>query len=157
MLIPFHHLHHQFLRHPAFHLHKPSFARLRNRVHQLRGSPSQRTPRSPPGPNTPSQSSTATRVYGFDLNEHWQADKEHCDNQKINGLTFPRPICSSTFTQKLDIEGCDPLALPLAAPLYQQASKHWLWKLAHGKDMYLIPTGDFAAVVWWSVPGKMER
>ena len=43
--------------------------------------------------------------------------KEHYYNQKINGLTFPCTICSSAFTQKLDIEGCDPLALPLAALL----------------------------------------
>ena len=40
--------------------------------------PSQTTSRSPTGPpprsNTASQSSAETRVYGFDLNEHWQAD-----------------------------------------------------------------------------------
>ena len=29
------------------------------------------------------------RAYGFDLNPHWQEDKDHYDNQKINGLTFP--------------------------------------------------------------------
>ena len=57
-------------------------------------------------------------------------------------------IRSSAFTQKLDIEGCDPLALPLAALLYQQANNHWLRKLAHGGEMYLIPTGDIAAVVF---------
>ena len=91
---------------------------------------------------------TETRVYGFDLNEHWQADKEHYDNQKINGLTFPCTIRSSAFTQKLDIEGCDPLALPLAALLCQQVKNHWLRKLAHGREMYLIPTGDIAAEVF---------
>ena len=67
-------------------------------------SPTQTTSRSPPGPlprsNKPSQSSTETRVYGFDLNEHWQADKDHYDNQKINGLTFPRAIRSSALTPK---------------------------------------------------------
>ena len=64
----------------------------------------------------------ATRTYGFDLSPHWQEDKDHYDNQKINGLTFPRTIRQSAFTQKLDIEGCDPLALPLAALIYQQAN-----------------------------------
>ena len=44
--------------------------------------------------------------------------------------------------------GCDPLALPLAALLYQQASNHWLRKLAPGREMYLIPTGDIASVVF---------
>jgi hypothetical protein len=48
------------------------------------------------------------RTYGFDLNPHWQDDKDHYDNQKINGLTFPRSIRQSAFTQKLDIEGCGP-------------------------------------------------
>ena len=117
MLIRFHHLHHQSLRHPALHLLKLPFALQLNRA-----------------------------VYGFDLSEHWRADKDHYDNQKIKGLTFPRTIRSSAFTQKLDIEGCDPLALPLAALLYQQASNHWLRKLAHGRETYLIPTGDIAAV-----------
>ena len=57
----------------------------------------------------------ATRTYGFDLNPHWQEDKDHYDNQKVNGLTFPRTMRQSAFTQKLDIEGRDPLSLPLAA------------------------------------------
>jgi hypothetical protein len=34
------------------------------------------------------------QVYGFDLNENWQGDREHYDNQKVNGLTFPRVIFS---------------------------------------------------------------
>ena len=88
------------------------------------------------------------RTYGFDLNPHWQDDKDHYDNQKINGLTFPRSIRQSAFTQKLDIEGCDPLQLPVAALLYQQANNFWLCKLAHGRELYLIPTGDIAAVVF---------
>eukprot|EP00435_Cladocopium_sp_Y103_P045929 s2941_g13.t1 len=57
-------------------------------------------------------------------------------------------IRSSAFTQRLDIEGCDPLALPVAALLYQQADNFWLRKLAHGRELYLIPTGDIAAVVF---------
>ena len=81
-------------------------------------------------------------------NPHWQEDKDHYDNQKINGLTFPRCIRQSAFTQKLDIEGCDPLKLPVAALLYQQANNFWLRKLAHGREVYLIPTGDIAAVVF---------
>jgi len=82
------------------------------------------------------------------LNPHWQEDKDHYDNQKVNGLTFPRTIRQSAFTQKLDIEGCDPLSLPLAALLYQQANNFWLRKLAHGREVYMIPTGDIAAVVF---------
>jgi len=84
----------------------------------------------------------------FDLNETWMGDREHYDNQKVNGLTFPRVIRSSEFTQELGIEGCDPLALPVAALLYQQANNHWPWKLAHGRELYLIPAGDIVAVVF---------
>ena len=94
----------------------------------------------------------ATRTYGFDLNPHWQEDRDHYDNQKINGLTFPRTIRQSAFTQKLDIEGCDPLALPLAALMYQQANNFWLRKLAHGREVYLIPTGEIATVVFITEP-----
>ena len=65
--------------------------------------------------------------------------KYHYDNQKTNGLTFPRTI-QSAFTQKLDMEGCDPLALPLAVLMYQQANNFWLRKLAYGREVYLIPT-----------------
>ena len=100
--------------------------------------------------NSPGGQTTAddSRTYSFDPNPHWQEDKDHYDNQKINGLTFPRCIRQSAFTQKLDIEGCDPLKLPVAALLYQQANNFWLRKLAHGREVYLIPTGDIAAVVF---------
>jgi hypothetical protein len=40
------------------------------------------------------------------------------------------------------------LQLPVAALLYQQANNFWLRKLAHGRELYLIPTGDIAAVVF---------
>eukprot|EP00435_Cladocopium_sp_Y103_P014462 s2939_g3.t1 len=63
---------------------------------------------------------------------------------KVNGLTFPRTIRSSAFTQRLDIEGCDPPHLPVAALLYQQAGNFWLRKLAHGRELSLIPSGDIA-------------
>ena len=89
-----------------------------------------------------------SRIYGFDPNPQWQEDQDHYANQKINGLTFPRCIRPSAFTQKLDIEGCDPLKLRVAALLYQQANNFWLRKLAHGRELYLIPTGDIAAVVF---------
>ena len=32
--------------------------------------------------------------------------------------------------------------------MYQQANNHWLRKLAHGRELYLIPAGDIAAVVF---------
>ena len=79
------------------------------------------TPCSPtqPCPATPSQSSNsptpmtttpqqcrnlqptqnpAIKEYGFDLNEQWHQDADFYDNQKLNGLTFPRMIKTSAFT-----------------------------------------------------------
>ena len=38
---------------------------------------------------TPYTNSPGGHTYGFDPNPHWQEDKDHYDNQKINGLTFP--------------------------------------------------------------------
>ena len=102
-------------------------------------SPSQ--PRSAASPHGDIHSPSRVNE-GFDLNASWQADKDHFDNQKANGLTFPRTIRQSAFTQRLDIEGCDTLTLPVAALLYQQANNNWLRKLAHGREVYLIPTGD---------------
>jgi len=40
------------------------------------------------------------------------------------------------------------LSRPVAALLYQKANNHWLRKLAHGRELYLVPTGDIAAVVF---------
>ena len=100
------------------------------------------------GPPPKTDKNEATRIYGFDLNPHWQEDRDHYDKQKINGLTFPRAIRQSAFMQKLDIEGCDPLSLPVAALMYQKANNHWLRKVAHGRETYLIPTGGIAAVVF---------
>ena len=113
-------------------------------------SPSQPRSNATPKSNPPSRpgNNEATKTYGVDPNPHWQEDRDHYDNQNINGLSFPRSIRQSAFTQKLDIEGCDPLSLPLAAMMYQQANDHWLRKLAHGRELYLIPTGDIAAVVF---------
>eukprot|EP00435_Cladocopium_sp_Y103_P062976 s534_g24.t1 len=122
--------------------------------------PSQRGSNPPSRPPTPASSSPTqeeARVYGFDANQFWQADSTHHDCNKVNGLTFPRTIRSSAFTQRLDIEGCDPLALPVAALLYQQADNFWLRKLAHGRELYLIPTGDIAAVVFGTEPLSQLR
>eukprot|EP00435_Cladocopium_sp_Y103_P033287 s2810_g8.t1 len=113
--------------------------------------PSQRgsnPPSRPPTPGSAFPTQEEARVYGFDANQYWQADAGHHDCHKVTGLSLPRTSRSSAFTQRLDIEGCDPLALPVAALLYQQADNFWLRKLAHGRELYLIPTGDIAAVVF---------
>ena len=54
-------------------------------------------------------------------------------------------IITFASTTRLDIKGCDPLALPVAA---LQSNNFWLRKLAHVRELYLIPTGDTALVVF---------
>ena len=126
---------------PPTQVASPSTPTIPSSQPRYAGTPSQT---SPGGQTTTDD----TRTYGFDLNPQWQQDKDQYDNQKTNGLTFPRTIRQSAFSQKLDIEGCDPLQLPVAALLYQQANNFWLRKLAHGRELYLIPTADIAAVVF---------
>ena len=72
------------------------------------------------------------------------------EDQRLDPSTHHSFICCL----RLEIEGCDPLALPLAALLYQQANNHWLRKLAHGREMYLIPTGD---IVHDGVASSVEK
>eukprot|EP00435_Cladocopium_sp_Y103_P067928 s521_g30.t1 len=145
--------------------HSPSPPPGGNLRPALSPCPSQRgstPPSRPPTPASASPTQEESRVYGFDANQFWQSGATHHDCNKVNGLTFPRTIRSSAFTSKLDIEGCDPLALPLAALLYQQADNFWLRKLAHGRELYLIPTGDIATVVFgtellWTIGGKHSQ
>ena len=117
-------------------------------------SPSQ--PRSTATPKSSPTSRTgnndANRTHGFDPNAHRQENRDHYDNQKINGLTLPRSIRQSALTHRLGIEGCDPLSLPVIALMYQHTNNHWLRKLAHGREIYLIPTVDIAAVVFTTEP-----
>ena len=117
-------------------------------------SPSQ--PRSTATPKSSPTSRTgnndANRTHGFDPNAHRQENRDHYDNQKINGLTLPRSIRQSALTHRLGIEGCDPLSLPVTALMYQHTNNHWLRKLAHGREIYLIPTVDIAAVVFTTEP-----
>ena len=62
---------------------------------------------------SPSKSGTteASKVYGFDLNENWMGDREHYDNQKVNGWTFPRVISLLPSLKNLtlkDVIPCSP-------------------------------------------------
>ena len=40
------------------------------------------------------------------------------------------------------------MKLPVVALLYQQHNNHWLRKLAWGREVYLVPVGDLAGVVF---------
>ena len=44
---------------------------------------------------------------------HWKPDVDFHDTGKANGIDFPATVRSSKFSQYKDIEGMDPLQIPL--------------------------------------------
>ena len=114
--------------------------------------PTQTTPssRSNSGtPYTPGKQPLG-RIPNIPLGQHWKPDEEHYDSQKLNGLTLPRTIRSSSWTQLKDIEGCDPLTVPLSKLLYQGSENFWLRKLAAGREVYVATMGEVSQVVFVS-------
>ena len=49
-----------------------------------------------------------------------------------------------------DIEGCDPLTVPLSKLLYQGSENFWLRKLAAGREVYVATMGEVSQVVFVS-------
>ena len=118
--------------------------------------PSQRpTQASPPSrstsgtPRTPGKTPLG-RIPNIPLGQYWKPDEEHYDTQKLNGLTLPRTIRASSWTQLKDIEGCDPLTVPLSKLLYQGSENYWLRKLATGREVYVATMGEVSQVVFVS-------
>ena len=85
------------------------------------------------------------------MEQHWKQDEENYDNQKkVNGLTLPGTIRTSSRTQLKDIEGCDPLTVPLSKLPYQGSENFWLRKLATGREVYVATMGEVNHVVFVS-------
>ena len=84
------------------------------------------------------------------MGQHWKPDEEHYDTQKLNGLILPRTIRASSWSQLKDIEGCDPLTVPLSKLLYQGSENFWLRKLAAGREVYVATMGEVSQVVFVS-------
>ena len=123
----------------------------------LHGSPTLPvTTPSPTSMRTTSRTSSAggptktPRTPNIPMGQTWKPDKENHDNQKVNGLVLPRTIRSSSWTQLKDIEGCDPLTVPLSKLLYQGSENSWLRKLATGREVYVATTGEVHQVVFVS-------
>ena len=71
-----------------------------------------------------------------------------CCTGKVNGLDFPMAIRSSKFTQYKEIEGMDPLQVPLWKFLYQGSHNNWLRRIAHGRKTYVIPFDNSGTTVF---------
>ena len=121
------------------------------------GTPSSQRPTqvSPPSrstsgtPLTPGKTQMG-RIPNIPIGQYWKPDEEHYDIQKLNGLTLPRTIRASSWTQLKDIEGCDPLTVPLSKLLYQGSENYWLRKLATGREVYVATMGEVSQVVFVS-------
>ena len=76
------------------------------------------TPRSPrpmssPMGTSPIQEGYTCRPIEIPPVEHWKPDVDFHDSNKVNGLDFPSKIRQSRFSSYKDIEGMDPLQVPL--------------------------------------------
>ena len=79
---------------------------------------------------------------------HWKPDADFHDTGKANGIDFPSTVRSSKFTQFKDIEGMDPLQIPLWKFLYQGLNNTWLRRIAHGRDVYILPFDNIGTTVF---------
>ena len=134
--------------------HAPRQTRVQGNLH---GSPTppMTTPSPTPmstTPRTPSAggSTKTPRTPNIPMGQHWKHDEENYDNQKVNGLVLPRTIRASSWSQLKDIEGCDPLTVPLSKLLYQGSENFWLRKLATGREVYVATMGEVNQVVFVS-------
>ena len=90
------------------------------------------------------------RIPSIQFGQHWKSDEEFYDNQKVNGFPLPQAIRSSSWSQLKDIEGCDPLTVPLSKLLYQGSENFWLRKLATGREVYVATMDEVSQVVFVS-------
>ena len=111
------------------------------------------TPRSPPSSASPSGHNSVQHGYvGRPIDippvEQWKPDVEFHDTNKVNGLDFPSKIRQSRFSSYKDIEGMDPLQVPLWKFLYQGVHNTWLRRIAYGRETFVIPFDNIGTTVF---------
>ena len=111
------------------------------------------TPRSPRPLSSPGASSTVNEGYTcrpieIPPVENWKPDVDFHDSNKINGLDFPSRIRQSRFSSYKDIEGMDPLQVPLWKFLYQGLHNTWLRRVAYGRETFVLPFDNIGTTVF---------
>ena len=96
------------------------------------------TPKSPPSTTTPPGISPIRHGYTCRPCEippvdAWKPDVDFHDSNKVNGLDLTARIRQSKFASFKDMEGMDPLQVPLWKFLYQGLHNTWLRRIAYGK------------------------
>ena len=79
---------------------------------------------------------------------HWKPDVDFHDTGKANGIDFPATVRSSKFSQYKEIEGMDPLQISLWKFLYQGLNNTWLRRIAHGRDVFILPFDNIGTTVF---------
>ena len=69
---------------------------------------------------------------------------DYHDTNKVNGLDLPMTVRSSRFADIRDVSGMDPFQVPLWKLLYNNLHSAWIRKLAHGREVYLVPLDTIA-------------
>ena len=78
----------------------------------------------------------------------WKPDVDFHDSNKVNGLDFPSKIRQSRFSSYKDIEGMDPLQVPLWKFLCQGLHNTWLRRIAYGRETFVIPFDNIGTTVF---------
>ena len=66
----------------------------------------------------------------------------------MNGLDFPATIRSRKFSGYKDIEGIDPLQVPLWNFLYQGLQNTWLRRIAYGRKTFVLRFDNIGTTVF---------
>ena len=111
------------------------------------------TPRSPRPMSSPGGSSAIHEGYTcrpieIPPVEQWKPDIDFHDSNKVNGLDFPSRIRQSRFSSYKDIEGMDPLQVPLWKFLYQGLHNTWLRRVAYGRETFGLPFDNIGTTVF---------
>ena len=131
---------------PTFLQTPPDHTNLTPQRHNL-------TPRSPMSMASPSGSSPIREGYTcrpieIPPVELWKPDVDFHDSNKVNGLDFPCKIRQSRFSSYKDIEGMDPLQVPLWKFLYQGLHNTWLRRIAYGRETFVLPFDNIGTTVF---------
>ena len=102
---------------------------------------------SPPG-TSPIREGYTCRPIDIPPVDIWKPDVDFHDSNKVNGLDFPSKIRQSRFSSYKDIEGMDPLQVPLWKFLYQGLHNTWLRRIAYGRETFVIPFDNIGTTVF---------
>ena len=99
-------------------------------------------------PNTFNVANPQIRPCEIPAMPHWKPDVDFHDTGKTNGIDFPATVRSSKFSQYKDIEGMGPLQIPFWKFLYQGLNNTWLRRIAHGRDVFVLPFDNIGTTVF---------